>query len=190
MTNSLAPIVVSSIGTAMPGVPDTITRLSQTGDLVSKAVCFELNTKLKKQSVLGLEFDSFCDGLIDAGISRVPPAGVDSKRPRYQGSAQTHYELLEYARTVIKKMAEDPQILNAASPTMFHPDLHKRNIFVSEEDPTVITAIIDWQSTSIEPAFSYANEVPDFARFIPNDTSEGEIDAKGEACAKAFNVCT
>jgi hypothetical protein len=32
---------------------------------------------------------------------------------------------------------------------------------VSEEDPSQVTAIIDWQSTSIGPVFSYANEEPD-----------------------------
>lgn len=51
---------------------------------------------------------------------------------------------------------------------MIHADLHKRNIYVLPSDPTVIVGIIDWQSTSIEPAFIYANETPDFASF-PNE---------------------
>jgi hypothetical protein len=38
-----------------------------------------------------------------------------------------------------------------------------RNIFVSEDDPSLITGIIDWQAASIEPAFWYSDEVPDFA---------------------------
>lgn len=49
-----------------------------------------------------------------------------------------------------------------AVPTLFHPDINKRNIYVSKEDPSIVTGIIDWQSTSIEPGFVYANETPDF----------------------------
>lgn len=49
------------------------------------------------------------------------------------------------------------------TPALLHPDFHKRNIYVSADDPTVITGLIDWQSASIEPAFVYANEIPDFA---------------------------
>ncbi|OJJ98580.1 hypothetical protein ASPACDRAFT_53404 [Aspergillus aculeatus ATCC 16872] len=41
----------------------------------------------------------------------------------------------------------------SASLLLFHPDLYKCNIFVSEEDPTIITGIIDWQGASIKPAF-------------------------------------
>lgn len=75
-------------------------------------------------------------------------------------------------------MSEDIRIRNVAVPTLLHPDLHKRNIFVSEDDPSVITDIIDWQSSSVEPAFWYADETPDF----------GQSDDGG--CAKAFDICT
>ena len=34
---------------------------------------------------------------------------------------------------------------------------------MSGDDPTFVTGLIDWQSTSVEPAFVYANETPDFA---------------------------
>lgn len=58
-------------------------------------------------------------------------------------------------------MQESSLLQNLSTPTLLHADLHKRNIFVSEDDPATITSIIDWQSTSIEPAFAYANETPD-----------------------------
>ena len=51
-----------------------------------------------------------------------------------------------------------------STPILFHPDLHSRNIFVSEEDPTVLTAILDWQSSAIQPAFWYTDSTPDFAQ--------------------------
>ena len=141
--------------------------------------------------ILGRDFISFCDGLIDLGISRVPPVEhLSARRARYHGSIQTHYRLLEYGRTVIKNMAEDARIKNTTGPVLFHPDLHKRNIFVSDDDPTIITAIIDWQSTSIEPAFWFADEVPDFAHTISDPTCENGIELKSGLCAKAFDAAT
>jgi hypothetical protein len=112
-----------------------------------------------------------------------------SKRPRYQGSIETHKKLLNYGRAVLKEMVKNSQIRKAASPVMFHPDLHKRNIFVSEEDPTVVSAIIDWQSTSIEPAFWYADAIPDFAQPVSDPSNEDKIEPKSEACAEAYDVC-
>lgn len=130
----------------------------------------------------GTTLDQNCDGLVDAGLSRVPPKDLSAeKRPSYHGSVQAHLEILERCRPVLKEMCVDPRIQAAATPTLFHPDLHKRNIFVSETDPSKITGIIDWQSTSIEPAFWYADDVPDFA---VSDDSDNNL------CAKAFDACT
>ncbi|KAH8698635.1 phosphotransferase enzyme family protein [Talaromyces proteolyticus] len=126
--------------------------------------------------------NEYCDGLVDAGISRIPPNDCAAeKRALYHGSVQEHLSLLECTRSVLKEMCTHPQIQAVSTPTLFHPDLHKRNIFVSEDDPSKITDIIDWQSVSIEPAFWYADEVPDFA--IPDD-SENNV------CAKAFDTCS
>lgn len=46
-------------------------------------------------------------------------------------------------------------------PGLFHPDLHKRNIFVDPADPTKITALIDWQAASLDPIFFSAGDTPD-----------------------------
>lgn len=87
-------------------------------------------------------------------------------------------------------MSGDPRIRDAAEPTLFHPDLHKRNIFVSDDDPAVITSIIDWQSSSIEPVFWYADEVPDFTSPITHPTIENQLEPNSDLCMKAFNICT
>lgn len=87
-------------------------------------------------------------------------------------------------------MSEDPRIRDAATPTLLHPDLHKRNIFVSDNDPAVVTGIIDWQSSSIEPAFWYADEVPDFARTVTHPSLEHQFEPNSERCAKACDICT
>lgn len=60
-------------------------------------------------------------------------------------------------------MTEDKRIEDATILALFYPDFYKRNIYISAEELTVIMGLIDWQSTSIEPAFIYANEIPDFA---------------------------
>lgn len=68
-------------------------------------------------------------------------------------------------------MSEHPRVWGAAAATLCHADLHSRNIFVAAHDPTVVTDLIDWQSSSIEPAFEYADRMPDFTAPVFNSTS-------------------
>ena len=75
---------------------------------------------------------------------------------------------------------------------------------MSDEDPTFVTSLIDWQSTSVEPAFVYANETPDFAAHpdkIPlagdeqeRSTGERKMDKDKKdkdalLCSQTFDVC-
>ncbi|KAI1977055.1 hypothetical protein LOZ53_002478 [Ophidiomyces ophidiicola] len=46
-----------------------------------------------------------------------------------------------------------PKLTSLSKPTLWHTDLHLGNIFISEDDPSKIVSIIDWQSTSIGPLF-------------------------------------
>ncbi|KAL8859337.1 MAG: hypothetical protein Q9178_004275 [Gyalolechia marmorata] len=111
---------------------------------------------------------AYCSALIDVGVSRLPPVDTSvNEKPSYHGAVVEHIRLLNFGRDVASKLIEDARIQRAAAPILLHQDLHKRNIFVSDEDPTIITGIIDWQSSSINPAFMHANEVPDFAAYIP-----------------------
>ncbi|KAF2132816.1 hypothetical protein P153DRAFT_284030 [Dothidotthia symphoricarpi CBS 119687] len=106
------------------------------------------------------DLQSYCSGLIDAGFSRIPKVDPQA-RLSYHGSVKEHLRLLDVTNRVIQELTRSSIIEKVADPTLLHPDIHKRNIYVSEEDPSCITAIIDWQSTSIEPAFVYANDTPD-----------------------------
>lgn len=72
-------------------------------------------------------------------------------------------------------MSVDTRIGTFTTPLLLHPDLHIRNIFVADDNPSTITSIIDWQGASVEPAFWYSDEVPDFA-------------TGSEICAKAFDL--
>ncbi|KFY39085.1 hypothetical protein V495_06163 [Pseudogymnoascus sp. VKM F-4514 (FW-929)] len=124
------------------------------------------------------DLTSYCRGLIDTGFSRLPKEeAIDTRQTLpYQGSIQDHIRLLESSREVMQKLVEDTRIQDAAIPTLLHADFHKRNIYVSAEDPTVITGLIDLQSTSIEPAFIYANETPDFAAPPIIRSEDGALD--------------
>ncbi|ROW04488.1 hypothetical protein VMCG_05038 [Cytospora schulzeri] len=105
-------------------------------------------------------FDNFTRGLLDAGISSVPDE-TPLSRPAFRGTAEEHMALLSEAEAVLQALSRDPRIEKISSPLLLHPDLHKRNIFVDPDEPTKITAVIDWQSTCIDPALLYYNAVPD-----------------------------
>jgi hypothetical protein len=131
---------------------------------------------------IGNDLRSYCSGLIDAGFSRIPNEdGLQAEVP-YLGSVQEHHRLLEISDRVVQELAQTSIIEKVATPTLLHPDVHKRNIFVSEEDPSNVTAIIDWQSTSIEPAFAYATNTPDLIENLTADSSILEkLESKGDA---------
>lgn len=133
------------------------------------------STRRHRWSVaLGSTLAAYSDGLIDTGLSRLPCEDKLSQQPPYQGSVETHRTLLQHGRGLLHALIDHPQILQDSTPTLYHPDLHKRNIFVSDDDTTTITDIIDWQTASIEPAFVYADETPDFGQPKIRNTSDDE----------------
>lgn len=105
------------------------------------------------------------DGLINAGLSRIPPSdGYDRRaRRRHQGTVLEHRKLLLSTRDVLHDISQDARIRDNVAPILVHPDLHMSNIFVDPDDPTKITSIIDWQSASIEPACMCPLPILDFA---------------------------
>jgi hypothetical protein len=138
---------------------------------------------------------SYCSGLIDAGLSNIPktlPVGVEY--PPYHGSLEEHLRLLRISNDVIDKLIKHHSLQEAATPTLLHADLNKRNIFVSADDPTVVTGVIDWQWTSVEPAFVHMREPPDFASLagLPKDwkpPSEGEVVTQRDKAAQDLIFC-
>ena len=100
----------------------------------------------------------------------------------------------------MQTMVKDPRLQAAASPVLYHPDFDMKNILVSREEPTNVLAVIDWQGASIEPAFMFASDNPDFAS-IPLSTPYTSKDAQEKAqcikelencsiCAQAYDVIT
>ena len=68
-------------------------------------------------------------------------------------------------------MPQDPGLLK---PCLWHSDLHTENIFVNPDDPTEITAIIDWQSVEVAPLLSQAGRPPFLAHKGPQATGFDE----------------
>lgn len=116
---------------------------------------------------------------------------------------EEHTALLAHGRRVLEVLARDQRIRDISPPSLFHPDLHKRNIFVDPADPTVITSLIDWQSASLDPAFFTAGLTPDLCDYpessedIVNDPgtqkAEGSpektrLDKDVELCAQTWEV--
>ncbi|CAL5873045.1 uncharacterized protein PFLUO_LOCUS7314 [Penicillium psychrofluorescens] len=73
--------------------------------------------------------------------------------PHY-GAPEEHIHMLERATEVIPILAESRTLRCHSQGILCHPDFHPGNIFVSNEDPTVIEGVIDWQFTSIMPRFT------------------------------------
>ncbi|KAL9030952.1 MAG: hypothetical protein Q9196_000973 [Gyalolechia fulgens] len=135
-----------------------------------------------------VDLAAYCSALIDVGVSRLPPVDPSvNEKPSYHGAVAEHINLLKYGRDVASKLIEDPRIQRAAAPILLHQDLHKRNIYVSDEDPTTITSIIDWQSSSINPAFMHANDVPDFAAYV--STPDDYFPSKDLPAGDNANLC-
>ncbi|KIW22042.1 uncharacterized protein PV07_12560 [Cladophialophora immunda] len=98
-----------------------------------------------------------------------------------------HLQLLQEGRLLLDTMSKDPRTRAVANPTLFHPDLNMRNVFVDSDNPTKAASFIDWQSASLDPAFWVSAIRPDFASLPdqPDDsTNDGII-----VCARAFDLC-
>lgn len=142
-------------------------------------------------SLLGRGLQSFCQGLIATGLSRLPKSD-DKRRAAYQGYVDEHTSLLEAMQTVISQLIQHRALQEAAAPALLHPDFHKRNVFVSDKDPTIVTGVIDWQAASVRPAFIHATDTPDFAS-LPEDLpflkKLGERAEENEHELKAASIC-
>lgn len=134
-----------------------------------------------------------------SGHSRIPDIDRASiEQLPYRGSANDHVQLLHHSNSIISALVNSPIIQSVARPTLVHADLNKSKL----------VSLINWQSTSIEPAFVYAPDIPDFAA-RPTDaattveeadqTRDQESEAQAQAmeqrtsdmllCSDAFEVC-
>ena len=72
-----------------------------------------------------------------------------------QGSQEDHRDLLQIMMDLARMIAPLPvfEQRRTAKPILWHAELLMVNVYVSEKDPTMISALIDWHSTSVSPMF-------------------------------------
>ncbi|KIW63326.1 hypothetical protein PV04_10180 [Phialophora macrospora] len=121
--------------------------------------------------------EEYTGALLDAGYMRLPklPTAEHAAELPYRSTVEEHVRLLQISKAVIKTLIQCPLTRDLSAPLLLHPDFNKRNLYVSPNEPTKITAVIDWQSTCIEPTF-YANESPDLITPPPALSSISEMD--------------
>ncbi|KAI4115491.1 MAG: hypothetical protein LQ345_003920, partial [Seirophora villosa] len=83
--------------------------------------------------------------------SRLPVAG--HVIPSVHGSVAEHTGTLEAATVLAPSLVKHFSLQKYSDPVLWHPDLHPGNIYVSAEDHTQITCLIDWQHTLVSPLF-------------------------------------
>jgi hypothetical protein len=101
--------------------------------------------------------------------------------------------LLESSEKVLNELLKTSQIQEVSALLLLHPDLHKRNVFISESDLEV-SGLIDWQFAAITPTFSYTQDAPGFPFFhdhidnlVINELGEnGDKAARKERSKKAL----
>lgn len=97
------------------------------------------------------------------------PQGFFNGPGQFQQTSKFKSQVLKSFNKVAKYLVpQDPALSRGV---LWHIDLHSKNIFVDEEDPTEITGIIDWQAVHIGPLFSQARH-PTFLEF-EGDIPEG-----------------
>jgi hypothetical protein len=150
----------------------------------------------------------YYNGLLASARCRIPIDALNNTKSSYWGSLAEHRAILGANEKVLPELIKSPSVRDVSKLTLLHVDLHLRNIFVSETAPFDITAIIDWQSTAVEPAFIHANETPDSAsREVEDEEGEGEDENSSSSsssqprsekaktkqdillCNQAFEVC-
>lgn len=86
---------------------------------------------------------------------------------------------LELAQTLVDIMPHMYSLFplpeGACRPALFHPDLHSSNVLVLQQDPTVITGIVDWEFASILPLWA-AYRVPSSIAGYEGSDPEWEAD--------------
>ncbi|CAK4003626.1 Hypothetical predicted protein [Lecanosticta acicola] len=111
--------------------------------------------------------------LTDAGDSRIPTS-TDTRNLEFKGTVDQHLHLHRASEEILLSLAQTEPLQSTCTPTLLHHDMHKRNIFVSEQDPSQITALIDWQSSAVEPSHAYSDEMPDLCQ-KPEDWDDAEL---------------
>ena len=84
------------------------------------------------------------------------------------GTVESRLEQASHITEIVQSLTQHKPIIDISRPALFHYDINKHNIFVSDDDPPVVTSIIDWQSNSIQPIRSYAYTETNLLEYPPD----------------------
>ncbi|KAI4267332.1 MAG: hypothetical protein L6R35_006859, partial [Caloplaca aegaea] len=137
--------------------------------------------------------------------SRLPIA--NNTIPFVHGSAAQHTSALEAAIKLAPSLVKHDHFQKLSDSVLWHTDLHLGNIYVSAEDPTQITCVIDWQHTLVSPVFTQARwpvflqppggystgmEIPklpeDFEELDPDDKELARVQKLEAVSSKAYEL--
>ncbi|RHZ47802.1 uncharacterized protein CDV56_104518 [Aspergillus thermomutatus] len=111
-----------------------------------------------------LEFDQGpWDSISGFGISiaqrelfRISREGQQNQSIYCKGTFDQQSQLLGVTMGLMKLLDSNDLLRKACQPTLWHTDLHMGNIFVDPDEFSKILSLIDFQSTSVLPAFLQA----------------------------------
>ncbi|RAH44915.1 uncharacterized protein BO95DRAFT_498508 [Aspergillus brunneoviolaceus CBS 621.78] len=118
-------------------------------------------------------------------IFRITHRQSTPRLPFHQGSIQAQTQLLEAAMSVFRQIDSHPSIGQSGQPTLWHTDLHMRNIFVAPDESSRIVSLIDFQSLSIHPLLLQARW-PVFLKPPIDYPKDGFTSLDGESQAAAL----
>ncbi|KAF2154637.1 hypothetical protein K461DRAFT_311063 [Myriangium duriaei CBS 260.36] len=125
----------------------------------------------------GTILQTFSSGLIASAQSRLPDKSTTREiNSSDQGTIDEHHSLISEAQRLLSLLSETKSLQEVSVPLLMHPDLNRRNIFVSRTDPTKITGLIDWQATCSIPTLMYGPQIPDFAMLPEQVVDDGDGD--------------
>lgn len=96
---------------------------------------------------VGSDLKAFGKALVHREMSRIQRTSATQE----SGSLASKITTLRLAEEVVTRIGPSSLPGRFSKPTLWHTDLHLGNISVSEEDPTNIVSIIDWQSVVVSP---------------------------------------
>ncbi|EXJ59001.1 hypothetical protein A1O7_06432 [Cladophialophora yegresii CBS 114405] len=137
---------------------DLPTDIDQSGSYCIGRPCDPAWSGVPEDVTLGpwLSLTDFGIVLAKRGIYCISQDGKGVHTGSHRGTPAEHIFLLETTIKVMEVLGTHSDLLRHSKPTLCHTDLHMGNIFVSEDDPSQTSAVVDWQFTQIGPMFLQA----------------------------------
>ena len=104
----------------------------------------------------GSSVSSYGTSIVQRELLRISKGGQKNQPSFYQGTIDEQTQLLEVTADLMKLLDSNKLLREACQPTLWHTDLHMGNIFVAPHECSTIVSLIDFQSTSVLPAFLQA----------------------------------